>query len=263
MGPVLRRHHRVGARDVLGDHPVSRNSTLSPGVPRLACIDSEAPPLFNLADRAGNRRGYEPEAAALVASVLGLRVEWAYLAWDDMLPAVRDHRVDAVWCGQGIIPERQAVVNFTDPYAVFDETVLVRKGDPARAPEDLAGYRVAAIEGSANMRLAVTFPGAEPVAFTGEDVFGDMLAALRNGEVDAMVDDDVATVPLGGDPAYDVAFTVRTGNRWGIGVAKDNPFLLAEINAALAAVVSDGRLERVWTKWMPHLQFPLGTGVPA
>jgi polar amino acid transport system substrate-binding protein len=242
---------------------VSRGATLSPGVLRLACIDSEAPPLFNLADGAGHRRGYEPAAAELVASVLGLRVEWVFLAWDDMLPAVRDHRVDAVWCGQGIIPERQAVVNFTDPYAVFDETVLVRKGDPARSPEDLAGYKVAAIEGSANMKLAVTFPGAVPVPFTGEDVFGDMLAALRNGEVDAMVDDDVVTVPLGEDPAYDVAFTHPTGNRWGVGVAKDNPFLLADLNTALATVVADGRLERIWRQWMPQLPFPLGAEVPA
>ena len=121
---------------------MSRGTTLSEGVLRLACIDSEAPPLFHLADGAGNRRGYEPAAAALAASVLGLRVEWAFMAWDDMLPAVRDHRVDAVWCGQGIIPERQAVVDFTDPYAVFDETVLDRKflvssSDSLRATREL------------------------------------------------------------------------------------------------------------------------------
>jgi polar amino acid transport system substrate-binding protein len=132
-----------------------------------------------------------------------------------------------------------------------------------RARRDLAGYKVAAIEGSANMKLAVTFPGAVPVPFTGEDVFGDMLAALRSGEVDAMVDDDVVTVPLGEDPAYDVAFTHPTGNRWGVGVAKDNPFLLADLNTALAAVVADGRLERSWRQWMPQLTFPLGAGVPA
>ena len=126
------------------------------------------------------------------------------------------------------------------------------------------GYRVAAIEGSANMRLAPTFPGIVPVAFgASDDVFADMLAALRNGEVDAMIDDDVVTVPLGEDPAYDVAFTARTGNHWGIGVAKVNPQLLAGLNAALGAVISDGRLGTVWAEWMPHLPFPLTTEVPA
>lgn len=233
-------------------------STLVPGILQLACIDSDAPPLFGLCDEHGMRHGYEPAAAELVATELGLAVQWVYLPWDEMLTAVAEHLVDAVWCGQGIIPEREAVVDFTDPYAVFDETVLVRKGDTARSRWELDGYRVAAIEGSANMRLAVTFDGAIPVAFSGEDVFGDMLAALKRGEVDAMVDDDVVTVPLGADPAYDVAFTVRTRNRWGVGVAKDNRALLKSLNAALAAVVGDGRLGTVWDEWMPHLPFPLG-----
>lgn len=230
--------------------------TLAQGVLRLACIDSDAPPLFGLKNELGARHGYEPAAAELVADRLGLRVEWEYMAWDDMLPAVAEHRVDAVWCGQGIIPEREAVVDFTDPYAVFGETVLVRKGDPAKRPEDLSGYRVAAIAGSANMRLAMTFAGAVPVAFSGEDVFGDMLRALSAGEVDAMVDDDVVTVPLGDRPEYDVAFTVATGNRWGIGVAKDNGALRTALNSALAEAVADGSLEAAWREWMPQLEFP-------
>lgn len=223
----------------------------------LACIDSDAPPLFTLREADGTRRGYEPAAAELVVQRMGYQLQWRVLAWDDMLPAVREHRVDAVWCGQGIIDERTAVVDFTDPYAVFDETVLVRRGDPARSAADLTGYRVAAIDGSANMKLARTFPGAVLVPFTGDDVFGDMLAALRDGTVDAMVDDDVVTVPLGASAHYDVAFTHPTGNRWGIGVAKDNPGLLAEFNSALTAVVADGSLEAVWAEWMPELPFPL------
>ena len=36
-----------------------------------------------------------------------------------------------------------------------------------------------------------------------------MLAAVADFTVDAMVDDDVVLVPLGDDPRYDVAFTVR------------------------------------------------------
>ncbi|GAA1497513.1 ABC transporter substrate-binding protein [Paeniglutamicibacter kerguelensis] len=224
---------------------------------RLACIDADAPPLFDPVDGNGRRTGYEPAAAELIAARMGLEIEWVVMGWDEMLPAVRDHRVDAVWCGQGIIPERQAVVDFTRPYAVFDETVLVRKGDPARTPKDLAGYRVAAIEGSANMALARTFDGAIVVPFSGENVYADMLAAVADFSVDAMVDDDVVLVPLGDDPRYDVAFTVPTRNPWGIGVAKDNPDLRGQLNSALTSVIADGSLREVWNTWMPTLDFPL------
>jgi len=224
---------------------------------RLACIDSAAAPLFDRSPDGVHRTGYEPAAAALVAEHLGLTVEWAIMGWDGMLPAVQAGEADAVWCGQGIIPARSAQVDFTRPYAVFDETVLVRAGDPARAPGDLAGYRVAAIAGSANMRLAESFPGARTVPFEGtDDVFGDMIEALRAGTVDAMVDDDVVTVPLGEDPDFDVAFTAPTENPWGVGVAPANRELLATLDGALAAVVADGRLAEVWDAHIPALPFP-------
>lgn len=225
---------------------------------RLACIDSAAPPLFDLSvDGGRTRTGYEPEAAALVAEEIGVPVEWTVLPWDQMIPAVQQGRAEAVWCGQGIIPSRQEQVDFTRPYAVFNESVLVRADDPAGAPEDFAGRRVAAIEASANMRLAQTFPGAVLMPFAStDDVFGDMIEAVRNGTVDAMVDDDVVTVPLDADPDFRVAFTAPTRNRWGVGVAKDRPEVLRVLDEALGRVIGSGRLEEVWTWWMPHLPFP-------
>ena len=39
-------------------------------------------------------------------------------------------------------------------------------------------------------------------------------------------------------------------------MAKDRPELREEIDAALAAVIADGRLEQVWQEWMPSLEFP-------
>jgi polar amino acid transport system substrate-binding protein len=55
------------------------------------------------------------------------------------------------------------------------------------------------------------------LTFGGEPADGDMLAALRSG---AVVDDDVVFVSLAGFAEFDLAFTVRTGNRWGLAVAK-------------------------------------------
>lgn len=227
------------------------------GMLRAACIDSHAPPLFDATEDGAHRTGYEPAVAELIAEVLGVELHWQFMEWSQMIPAVRTGEADVVWCGQGIIPERAAQVDFTRPYAVFNETVLVRAGDPARAPDDLAGYRVAAIEGSANMRLASSFRSAEPVGFPGtEDVFGDMIGALRSGAVDALVDDDVVTVPLGEDPDFDVAFTASTQNPWGVGVAPDNHSLLAVIDAALQETIADGRLQRVWEHHIPDLPYP-------
>lgn len=226
---------------------------------RLACIDSEALPLFAKSPDGVTRGGYEPEAAQLVFDRLGAEIEWVMVPWEEMIPAVRRGDADAVWCGQGMTAERAALVDFTHPYAVFNETLIVRADDPARAAEHLEGYRIGAIANSTNMKLAEAFPGVELVSFgASDDVFGDMIEATRSGKIDGFVDDDVVMIPLGKeDPDFVEAFTVLTGNRWGIGVAPGNDELREEINAAVEAVIADGSLETVWTKWMPLLPFPL------
>lgn len=231
---------------------------------RLACLDAEAPPLFSLWTPEQGRTGFEPAIAELVGAELGRPVEWVRVPWVEMIPTVQAHEADAVLCGQGITPARQAQVDFTDPYAIFHESVLVRRGSGIGSAADLAGRRVAAIDGSTNMALAETFDGARPVAFGSDgsdDVYGDMLAALESGDVDAVVDDDVVFVPLGeSDARFEVAFTVRTGNRWGIGVAKDRPGLLGELDQALARAVADGRHRKAWGEWLPTLEYPFAGG---
>lgn len=231
------------------------------GTLRLACIDSEAPPLFLKSVDGVNREGYEPDAARAVADQLGKELVWVIRPWGEMVPSVLRGEADAVWCGQGISEERKQVSDFTRPYAVFDEGVLVRRGSGIRSAEDLVGRRVGAIAGSVNLALARTFTGCEPVEFGGDsdDVFGEMIAALRGGDVDAFVDDDVALIPVGEEADLEVGFLVRTRNPWGISVSKARPDLLAELDGALAAVIADGRLEQAWKTWMPTLDYPFRT----
>ncbi|MBJ7465399.1 MAG: amino acid ABC transporter substrate-binding protein, partial [Mycolicibacterium sp.] len=226
---------------------------------RLACLDAEAPPLFTLWTPENGRDGYEPGVAAALGAELGREVEWVRVPWVDMIPAVQRGDADAVLCGQGITAERQAQVDFTRPYAIFHEGVLIRRGDDIHSAADLVGRKVAAIENSTNMALAQTFTGAEPVAFGAgsDDVYADMLAALLAKDVDAVVDDDVVFVPLGAThPDYELAFTVQTANRWGIAVAKDRPDTLADIDGALGRLIDSGRLQQVWAQHLPTLDYP-------
>ena len=226
----------------------------------LVCCDLSAMPLFGLADADGHRDGYEPGVASLLADTLGRPLTWEFRQWSDMLPSLADPDVDGVLCGQGISPSRLEVADFTQPYAIFDESVLVRADDTSSTPADLVGRKVAAIDGSVNLALAESFAGAEVVPFDGnsDDVFGDMLQALSSGQVDAVVDDDVALLPLDDDDRFSVAFTVATRNPWGIAVSQDRPEVRRELDDALTEVIGSGELRRVWEHWLPGLAFPLG-----
>ena len=73
---------------------------------------------------------------------------------------------------------------------------------------------------------------------------------------------DVLTGGLAGSAEFDLAFTVRTGNRWGLAVARTDQALLGALDDALAAVKAGGRLRQAWRDWLPALEYPVTTSCP-
>jgi len=231
--------------------------TVTPGKLTLACSGMNARPLF-WTDEGGARRGFEPDMAEATARAMGLEVEWLVLQWADFTPALMDGRADAIWCGSAITPEREKVFLYSRPYTVFNESALVRAGEGIASPGDLRGKTVGAIAGSTNMALAETWPETAHVGFDGvtDDVLGDMVAALRSGKIDAVVDDDCAFVELGRDPAFEVAFTVPTRNRWGVAMRPGSDELKAAIDRALDHVILSHGFSAIWKAWFPDTEVP-------
>jgi polar amino acid transport system substrate-binding protein len=225
----------------------------------IACADLDARPLF-WTDPQRQRHGYEPAVADAVARYAGFAVEWKFFNWADFTPSLENRVVDAIWCGCAITPERAQHVLFSQPYAVFNESVLVRAGTNVIGPDELLGQRVGAIAGSTNMALAADWPGCELVAFDGQsdNVFLDMIEALRAGNLDAVVDDEPAFGGILEDPTFQIAFTVATRNRWGVAMRHEDRRLKASIDGALAELTKNGELATIWEQWLPELPFPDG-----
>jgi polar amino acid transport system substrate-binding protein len=225
---------------------------------RLIAVNVDSPPLFSKATALHPREGYEVDVASAVAEALGKVVEWVYLPWPQMIPALNSGEAEAILCGQGVTDSRRALVDFTRPYAIFDEAVLVKAESGISSPGDLRGKRVLAIDGSTNLALARTFEGAEaiPFAATGENVLDDLISALRNGDVDAVVDDEVALQPLAESSDLAIGFSVPTANEWAIAVSKDDESNLKALDAALGQAFSSGAVRAAWERWMPTLRYP-------
>ena len=104
---------------------MSSEPLVTRGALTLCCSDMAAPPLF-WTEADGSRHGYEPGAAAAVAEAMGLELHWIFRQWADFARALAESECDGIWCGSAITPERERRFLYTRPYAVFDESVVVR-----------------------------------------------------------------------------------------------------------------------------------------
>ena len=232
--------------------------TVVPGVLRLATSDLDARPLFW--NEGETRLGYEPEAAAAVAAAMGLRLEWVYTDWGGRMDSVLAGESDGVWCGVSITEARRRILDFSAPYAYFNESCVVRAGVPASSPDELRGRRIGAAEGSTNLEIVQGWAGVEAVSFTDQtdDIFTDLIEATAAGAIDGFVDDEPAMIPLAErDDRLVFGFSVPSRRPWGCGVARGNVALVAALDAALVRCTADGELAAIWARHLPFLAFPL------
>lgn len=230
--------------------------TIAPGYLHIVASDFDARPMSCVEN--GDRLGYEPALARAICQYLGLQPVWHNLPMSEFYSSLQTGAYDAVWFNQAITPERQKLVDFTRPYGLFDEAVLVRAESQVRSPQDLARCRVGGLADSTNIALVETFPDAIAVPFPGSDrVLPEMLAALRSGEIDALIDDElVLLVAAQEDPHLYLAFSIPTRVPFGIGIGKQQRQLVNAIDAALDALITDGTMAQLWTEWIPGKPFP-------
>ncbi|MGB5971934.1 MAG: ABC transporter substrate-binding protein [Nodosilinea sp.] len=230
--------------------------TVEPGVLHIAASSFDARPMSFLAD--GQRLGYEPELARAVCQEMGLTPVWHNLPMAEFYTCLATGQYDVVWFNQAITPERLSVVDFTESYGLFDEAVLVKRGSLIASVDDLAGRRVGGLADSTNIALVEEFPSATAVPYPGSDkVLPEMLAALRAGEIDALIDDElVLVVAAEEDDSLEIAFSLPTRVPFAIATPKANPALKAALNAALSAARTSGTMANLWAEWIPWKPFP-------
>lgn len=214
---------------------------------------------LNFADpKTGNGVGWEYDAVNEIGTRLNAKIEWKLTSWDAMIQAVRDGQFDIGMDGITINDERKAQVDFSDPYMVSEQLMLVR-ADESRFTDGptFAAFKdglVGAQAGTTNFYVAVysVLDGDEknPRVKLFE-TFGASVQALKTGDVDTvLMDKTSADGYIGAQPG---AFKVIGGplghEEFGF-ILKKGSELTAPINAAIASMKADGTFDGLNKKWL-------------
>ena len=126
--------------------------------------------------------GFDVVIASMLAEKLGMEVQIVKLDWDNLIPALQHDQIDAVIAGMTDTPLRRESVDFTTPYYVSEEVIIVRNDSPLvsiTSIAELSGYKVQGqmntiydeiidqINGVVHMPAAETFPASIQALLAG------------------------------------------------------------------------------------------------
>ena len=166
-----------------------------------------------------------------------------------MVPAVRNHQYDTAAFGVLVTPQRKAVVNFTTAVGYGQAQLVSRKNAPLATLKDAAGKTVAITTGSALIPLLRTI--APKVSIKEFPNIASSANALLAGQVDGLFTGNATAERVVVQHPELVATETVESDANALPVAKDRPELLAAMNKALAAAMTDGTYGKLFAKWNP------------
>lgn len=201
---------------------------------------------YNYIDQAtGELTGYEIELGNELCTRAGLTCEFVQNAWDSIIPNLQSGNYDLIMAGMSITDERDEVIDFSQNYIPPASSAYLALTADANVGE---GAVVAAQTGTIQAGY-VAESGATLLEFATPD---ETVAAVRNGEADAVFADKDYLAPIAADSNGEVvllANEVQLGGGVGIGLRETDTELKDKLNAAIQSMKDDGTLNTMITKW--------------
>ncbi len=227
------------------------------GLAVVAVTGNDYTPLNFVDPKTGQAVGWEYDAVNEICRRLNCTVDWQVTSWDTMIAAVQEGQFDVGMDGITITDERKGQVDFSDPYMVSQQYMLVRADEerfstPAEFSAD-PNLLIGSQAGTTNFYTAVyeVLDGdeANPRIKLFEN-FGAAVQALIGGDVDMVLMDAASSkgyiganpdqLKIVGDPlgTEEFGFIFRQGSP-----------LVGQFNAVIQTMKEDGFLDHLNTRW--------------
>lgn len=202
----------------------------------------------------GNYTGFDIELMEAIGEKIGRTPEFQDTSFETIFRDVQQGKFEAVISAATITEEREKAVDFSNPYYLSEQAVLVKEGSSIKSLEELEGKTVGVQQGTTGQELAKEKIGGAEIRPYPEGP--DAVNALKSGTVEGVViDAPVAQNAVEKSGGVEIAEKVPTEEEYGIAVAQGNSELLEEINTGLEEVMNDGTYKTIYEKWF-HLEPP-------
>ena len=228
---------------------------------RLRFVTTVDFPPFNFLDQTGRLSGLQVDLVRLICAELKIseKCQIQALPFAEIEAALESGQVDAAIAGHAATAALRARFAFSRPFMMLPARFAVnRKAMPDGAISALDGRAVGIVAGTTQAEMLRSwFPAIKPAEFESRTA---MLAALKDGKVDAVFADGVQLVFWTASPASDGCCAMfggayfseeAMGEGLSVMLRRKDASLAAAIDHALLMLSRDGRLQEAYLRYFP------------
>jgi len=231
-------------------------SVISPAAEKKVYIvasDISWPP-FEWKDEAGNYVGFDLDVMREIAKLQGYEIEIVDIAFDSIIPGVVADKYDIGASGFTITAKREEVIDFSEPYWISDQAVLIRKDSGLNIITALSeGRKVGAQTGTtgADWIKSNLIEKGVKVELKRYETYPLAVLDLVNKNIDAVIQDEPASKAfVAQEETIEIAGIILTGEEFGFLVKDGDPYgLLAKINEGMKKLKASGEWDRLVAKY--------------
>jgi polar amino acid transport system substrate-binding protein len=234
----------------------AKMDTHSSGELTIATDKPAYPPYFE-EDEPANGEGFESAVGYAIGKQLGYtkgKVKWTVEPFDSSYaPGPKDFDFDLNEIS--ITPVREKAVDFSAPYYSANQAVVALEGTEAAKAKSLADLKDTTIGVQINTTSLSAVdeeiePSSKPEVFNSS---GDVVTALKNGQVEAVVVDLPTALYLTAAQVENATivgqFGKAEGEEWGALLGKGSS-LTGCVSGAIEALEESDELEKITQRWM-------------
>lgn len=209
---------------------------------------------FDYLDENGNITGFDIDLIEAIAKSQDIEIVWRDLPFDSLIGSMEAGDLDVIAAAIGPTSERKKSVDFSDVYYTGSQSIICRKGNDIKTFKDLAGLKVAVLEGSTADLIASgenqdygIVEDAQVVRFKNAS---SAVMELLNGGVDAILIDSIMAENFCRQTEGLIQTVVKgTENDSVFCAQKGNSEMLTIINTGLAEIRENGTYDEIYEKY--------------
>lgn len=212
--------------------------------------DTTYPPMETVDPETGQIVGFDVDVVNAICERINCKAEFVTTAWDGIFGALQQGEFDMVASGVSITDERKQTMDFSDPYLVVSQAVMLRVEDEGLTIDDFKskGLKLAAQTATTNAQLAEDLVGRDNVALY--DTFSGAVVALQNSDVSGVIIDGTSAAAYEKEFAGSLIIGIEglQADPLGLVFSKGDE-KVAAFNEGLAAIQADGTMDTLVAKY--------------